>query len=307
MAVESRDTTSTKVLELFCGIGGCAAALNGRTRIVAAVDQNRAALRAYAANFAHPTYPLVVESIPDRTWRAWNADVWWMSPPCQPFTRRGQRRDLDDPRTQGLAAVFARVAVLRPPVIALENVTGFAGSRAHGMVREVLDRAGYVTRETTLCPTELGLPNRRPRFYLLASLAPLPDWPPRHGPAVTLADLLDPAPAPGLQCPADLERRYGGALSVVDATDPQAATACFTSAYGRSIVRSGSYLRTASGLRRFSPGEILRLLDFPRAYRLPDDVPPASAWPLVGNSVSVRAVAWLLQPVIALPAARGTS
>jgi site-specific DNA-cytosine methylase len=287
-----------RVLELFCGIGGCAAALGDRATIVAAVDQNRHALSVYSTNFTHPTYPLVVESIPDHTWGAWDADVWWMSPPCQPFTGRGRRRDLDDPRTRGFTAVFARVATLRPRVVALENVVGFAGSRAHQLARDALDRAGYMTRETTLCPTELGLPNRRPRFYMLASRGALSDWPPREGPRVALQDILDPTAVPELWCAPDLERRYDGAINAVDATDPGACTTCFTSAYGRSIVRSGSYLRTTSGLRRFSPGEIVRLLDFPSAYRLPADIPLAAAWPLVGNSVSVRAVSWLLHGII---------
>jgi site-specific DNA-cytosine methylase len=288
----------TKVLELFCGIGGCAAALGDNVQIVGAVDQNRRALAAYEANFPHPVHPHVVESIPDRSWLAWNADVWWMSPPCQPFTGRGQRRDLDDPRTRGLAAVFARLAAFRPRVVALENVLGFAGSRAHQLARDVLDRAGYTTRETTLCPTELGIPNRRPRFYLLASREALPGWSLRQGPPVALKDMLDTQPSPALWCDPELERRYAGALHVVDATDSTACTACFTSAYGRSIVRSGSYLRTRTGLRRFSPHEILRLLGFPSTYQLPSAITPSEGWPLVGNSVSVRAVTWLLRPIL---------
>jgi site-specific DNA-cytosine methylase len=296
-----------RVLELFCGIGGCAAALNDRAQIIAAVDQNRRALVSYQSNFAHPTYPHVVESIPERTWLEWDADVWWMSPPCQPFTGRGRRRDLDDARTRGLVAVLARVAALRPRVVALENVLGFVGSRAHQLVRDVLDRAGYTTRETTLCPTELGLPNRRPRFYLIASQEALGDWPAREGTTVALKDTLDARPAPALWCDPELERRYDGALDVVDAADSIACTACFTSAYGRSIVRSGSYLRTSTGLRRFSPNEILRLLGFPDTYELPTEITPAAAWPLVGNSVSVRAVSWLLRPVLDRAAARTSS
>ena len=50
------------VLELFCGIGGVAAALGNRAQIVAAVDQNRRALSVYAANFAHPTCPAAFRS-----------------------------------------------------------------------------------------------------------------------------------------------------------------------------------------------------------------------------------------------------
>jgi site-specific DNA-cytosine methylase len=53
-------------------------------------------------------------------------------------------------------------------------------------------------------------------------------------------------------------------------------------------------LATAAGLRRFSPREILRLLDFPEDYSLPPDMPREVAWRLVGNSVSVRAVRWVL-------------
>ena len=34
-------------------------------------------------------------------------------------------------------------------------------------------------------------------------------------------------------------------------------THCFTSAYGRSPVRSGSYVSVEGGLRRFSPAEII--------------------------------------------------
>jgi site-specific DNA-cytosine methylase len=162
----------------------------------------------------------------------------------------------------------------------------------------VLDGAGYATRETTLCPTELGLPNRRPRFYLLASREALPDWPAREGPPVELKDVLDTEPSPALWCDPRLEQRYAGALNVVEATDSVACTACFTSAYGRSIVRSGSYLRTGTGLRRFSPREILRLLGFPNTYQLPSEIATVAGWPLVGNSVSVRAVSWVLQPIV---------
>jgi len=91
---------------------------------------------------------------------------------------------------------------------------------------------------------------------------------------------------------------------VVDAAQPGACAACFTSAYGRSVVRSGSYLATPTGLRRFSPQEILRLLDFPDTYRLPPGLPLRAAWPLVGNSLSVRAVRWVLSAMPGIGSAR---
>lgn len=292
--MESPRASRLRVLELFCGIGGCAAALGERAQVVAAVDQNRQALRVYSENFPHPVYPLAVESIPERTWRAWEADLWWLSPPCRPFTTRGRQRDLDDARSRGLVAVLERIAAVRPRYVALENVPGFVGSRAHARLRGLLSDAGYTALEAELCPTELGVPGRRRRYYLVAGRDRLSGWPPRTRTPLRLADLLDATPAPDLWCPPDLAGRYPAALSIVDASNPDACAACFTSAYGRAIVRSGSYLATPTGLRRFSPSEILRLLGFPTGYRLPADVTFARAWPLVGNSLSVDAVRWVL-------------
>ncbi len=227
------------VLELFCGIGGCAAALGSRAHVVAAVDQNRQALAAYALNFAHRTVPQTVDSVPDHQWHAWAADLWWMSPPCPPFTRRGARRDLDDPRARPFLVMLDRIAAVRPRFVAFENVPGFVGSRAHDRLRDTFDRCDYSVRETLLCPTELGLPNRRQRFYLVAGLDDLAPWPVRSGPRRLLSGLLDPEPGSDLWCEPALALRYRGALNIVDANDPAACAACFTSAYGRSPVRSG--------------------------------------------------------------------
>lgn len=286
-----------RVLELFCGIGGVAAALGPSARVAAAIDQHRLALEVYRANFAHPTWPRAVESIPEADVRACQADLWWLSPPCTPFTRRGLGRDLDDPRARGLVAAVEMAVKVRPRYLALENVAGFATSRARAWVRSAVERAGYDVRETLLCPTELGVPNRRLRFYLVAGLDALAPWPARTGRPLALADVLDPAPAADLWCDPTLAVRYAGALHIVDPGHPRACAACFTSAYGRSPVRSGSYLATRAGLRRFSPAEILRLLDFPAGFRLPAGLSLSVGWRLAGNSVSVRAVRWVLRAV----------
>jgi len=59
--------------------------------------------------------------------------------------------------------------VIQPPYVALENVPGFERSLSHSLLLDVLDHAGYAVRERWLCPTELGVPNMRRRYYLLAS------------------------------------------------------------------------------------------------------------------------------------------
>ena len=175
-------------------------------------------------------------------------------------------------------------------------------------------------------PVRLGWPNRRPRYYLLAEQSPrsphqgllaevarpkqntapaaiAPAGAIRAQPDIPvptrIQDLLDPTPCLSLRLDRDFLRRYGQAMHVVAAEDPAAVTRCFTSAYGRSPVHCGSYLREAGDagvIRRFSPHEILRLLGFPPGYVLPPDLSTRRAWSLVGNSLSVPIVQLLLTP-----------
>jgi hypothetical protein len=152
-------------------------------------------------------------------------------------------------------------------------------------------------RETLLCPTELGVPNQRRRYYLLAGRDVLAAWPAREGCPLRVSDVLEHAPPADVMCDPSPSAGYRHALNVVDPQSPEARTSCFTSAYGRSPVRSGSYLATPDGLRRFTPAEILRLLDYPTGYALPPGLPVSTGWRLAGNSVSVRAVRWVLSGI----------
>lgn len=310
-----------RVLELFCGIGGCAAALGERADIVTAVDINQVALSVYRHNFRHPVQVRTIESLPAGVCREYEADLWWMSPPCQPYTVRGQRLDVRDPRAESLLTVIERIAQIQPRYVALENVPGFLGSRAHQRLRATLDAHGYDVQEQILCPTQLGVPNRRRRFYLVAgrsgSLCELTsgDWhaagdapsgrrseartsdEPRRPWQFTVRQILDAEPAEPLWAPDGLLDRYRTAIHVLDPEDACAESHCFAASYGRSIVHSGSYLATPRGVRRFSPQEILRLLCFPPGFCLPGSLTLRKAWEVAGNSLSVAAVRHVLAAI----------
>ncbi len=282
-----------RVLELFCGIGGCAAALGDAASIVAAVDINHNALKAYGHNFSHTRMACSIESIPTETLQHWQTDLWWLSPPCQPYTKRGQRRDLEDPRAASLLALIPRIGEVRPAYVALENVPGFRHSRVYDRLMTQLRLRGYTVRESSLCPTDLGLPNRRRRFYLVASRKELFSWARPPVDRFSVRSILQKQVDPGLGAPAIVLQKYRQAIHVVSRDENQ-ITNCFTSAYGRSYVRSGSYLSEDGRIRRFSPQEILRILGFPSRYRLPPNLSLRQAWPLVGNSLCVPAVRHIL-------------
>ena len=294
-----------RALELFCGIGGFAAAVARlNVRLVGALDTSETALNVYRLNFPHhPARQVDLERISAWQLTALKADLWWLSPPCQPYCERGVRRDLADPRAKSLLRLLEILAVIPegqlPCHLALENVAGFMDSQAHGRLTGLLAERGYQLQERLLCPTQLGVPSRRPRYYLAASRTPLRTLAePSALPSRPLADYLEQLPNPlptGLRLPDDILARFGSGLRLLDPADPDATTTCFTSGYGRSIVNAGSYLRHGDGARYFTPTELARLLDFPATFHFPDELPLRKRWHLMGNSLSIVAVREVLR------------
>ena len=299
--VRSLQCPPRRVLELFAGIGGLAAAWPEAT-IATAIDIDRSAQRIYQQNFSHPFRVAEIESLASEDLLEYSAACWWMSPPCQPFTRRGRGLDLADPRCRALARLVALLGECQPAELALENVVGFDGSQAHRLLLDQLHKLGYHYLSRQLCPSEMGWPNRRPRFYLLASRQPLSSW--RRLPRFdcSLHELIDAAlpaspRAEHYELPQSLVQRYFNALDRVDSHS--STTACFASSYGKSTVRAGSYLAygdLAYGdrrYRRFTPREVARLLGFSDTFRL-DDLTDRAAWKLLGNSLSLPSVRYVL-------------
>jgi site-specific DNA-cytosine methylase len=299
-----------RIVDLFCGIGAVAEATrffqsdttaDGAARsgvaatVVAAIDIDCRLFPSYAANHGVTPRCQTLESIGQVP----GADLWWLSPPCQPYTRRGLRLAERDPRSQALANLIGLMDRDRPAMIALENVPQFAGSDHHRRLVQVLGSAGYSLRADVLCPTQWGVPMRRQRFYLRARRDGR-----RIGPVAidratrSLMSYLDQDAwtDPSLRVSPGLLQQYRTAIDVVEAEDPAAQVACFTSAYGHSPVRAGSYVRCRGGdiVRRFSPAEIARLMGFREHFRWPTELGQRARYRLLGNSLSVTVVRALL-------------
>ena len=164
------------VLELFAGVGGLHYALRRAGvphRVRCAFDVDDSALRVYRHNHCDtPTSGADIVSLSVTQLEAFAADTWLLSPPCQPFTRQGHMLGAADGRTSALLHI---VSLLRdapdgvlPAYLLLENVVGFESSSARAALLSTLLSRSYHTRELWVSPSDVGIPNQRTRYFLLA-------------------------------------------------------------------------------------------------------------------------------------------
>lgn len=287
-----------RTLELFAGIGGLHAACPWLSYEMA-IDINRDSQLVYAKNFTSPYRIRELETVCSKELESYRCELWWMSPPCTPFTRKGNRGDLEDPRSRAFLHLIQCVCDVRPAIVAVENVAGFETSQAYQAMASYWTAAGYTLATFAQCPSNIGWPNRRPRIYVLATLGASPTVQFQTLSAPPLPHLLERSIRDSqhaqLEVPSAILNRFAKAIDIVEADDVAAVSACFGSAYGKSITQSGSYLSTQEGLRRFTPREVANLLGFPADFILPDTLSYRRQWQLLGNSLSLPVVAQLLE------------
>jgi site-specific DNA-cytosine methylase len=281
-----------RVLELFSGIGGWRYALPPSADLMAAYDVSPAANATYSLNHGETPRPRELATIPVKELAELGADTWVLSPPCQPYCRMGLKADVADPRARAFLRLLEILEEAPPERLVLENVEGFLESESHARLVGLLARQGFHLRTFHLCPSTFGVPNLRPRVYLLASRAPIPE---REVPAARpqpLSDYLDAVEEPGLYLAEPVRAKHWMGLDLARPEDTR--TACFIGGYGKRYVGSGSFLVTAQGVRRFSPTEVGRLLGLPDGFRFPQGVSLEKRYKLLGNGLSIPVVRWVL-------------
>lgn len=110
-----------------------------------------------------------IQSISAEELNKLDIDAIFMSPPCQPFTRLGLKKDISDNRVCSLLHILSLIPELKNlKYILLENVKGFEISQMRDELINCMKRCGYSYRELILSPCHFGIPNSRYRYYLLA-------------------------------------------------------------------------------------------------------------------------------------------
>eukprot|EP00752_Nemacystus_decipiens_P006358 g5732.t1 len=205
------------------------------------------------------------------------ADIWLLSPPCQPFCRVGNRMDELDPRSTSFLHLLSLLKTVKNPPshFFLENVQGFDGSHSHRRLLQTLTARGFDVEQYLLSPVQLGIPNTRLRYYCLASkrytdgngrIAAIDESLPQNSPlqlderAVSLrplsefldSSLAGEAAVPLLLSPKDTSHANPN-LRFDVVTMCSTETTTFTKGYGKHAGRAGPVvLLTDDGERRVS-------------------------------------------------------
>jgi DNA (cytosine-5)-methyltransferase 1 len=182
-----------RVVDLFSGCGGlsiglaeAAHALNRPFEPTLAVDLDPVAARTYAANFpsAVTIDDDVAAVLPGRVGsrltpaerhlarRHPDIDVLVGGPPCQGHSDFNNRTRHSDDKNELYATMVRAAEVLEPQHVLIENVPGALNDRQAVVQRtaDALDELGYRVSVGVIDLCEIGVPQRRRRLALMASL-----------------------------------------------------------------------------------------------------------------------------------------
>lgn len=180
-----------RFVDLFAGCGGLSLGLqNAGLNPCFAVEAHADAFATYKANLLDrpdkeyiwpewlpQTEHDIVEVLTNHTGRLeqlrGSIDLIAGGPPCQGFSTNG-RRDPNDPRNRMVESYLSFVDLVSPKMVLLENVRGFTsmeheeGGMYSDYVARSLRHLGYDVWSELISATEWGVPQRRPRFFLVA-------------------------------------------------------------------------------------------------------------------------------------------
>ncbi len=298
--------TKLKALEFFCGIGGFAFAskeFSENLELVGAWDNSEHVIDIYNRNHRSKAVQKNLDAISGHDIAQLDADLWWMSPPCAPYTRRGKQKHLADHRTKSFLALIEIANQVRPKYVLLENVVGFESSSARRALKTRL--TGYGFWDGLICPRQsFGMPNRRKRYYAVAcrDQFELSINPPVASTIQPCSFFLDQDVR--RKVPPEILAKFRKAMLKVDMESTDLSV--FTGAYAKSWVFSGSYLQAGEDIEIFSPREVLNFLGFPSEFEWGEETTARQKYKYVGNSLSIPVVSFLLSEVLKIEASRSS-
>ncbi len=170
-------------VDLFAGVGGFHAALSAYGgQCVYAVEIDREAAAVYHRNWGVDPLGDITNDANDQVMNVPAHDVLTAGFPCQPFSKSGAQRGMDEARGTLYWHILKIIEQRKPTVVVLENVRNLAGPRhlhEWQVIVETLQDQGYRVSETPaifsphlLPPERGGRPQVRERVFVTATRNP---------------------------------------------------------------------------------------------------------------------------------------
>ena len=167
-------------VDLFCGAGGFTEGFKrAGFKTIFATDFDEMAVKTF--KFNHTTVPTAVADITTvnkgfiiNTCESSkiNVDAVIGGPPCQGFSIAGQRIP-EDPKNKLVLEYIRIVSELNPAGFVFENVPGIISMQDGAVLRALefeFERLGYSVKSKILNPVDYGVPQSRPRFFMVGLL-----------------------------------------------------------------------------------------------------------------------------------------
>ncbi|MBD5657250.1 MAG: DNA cytosine methyltransferase [Candidatus Eremiobacteraeota bacterium] len=166
---------SIVAVDLFCGIGGLSLGLqNAGIHVAAGNDLDPACARPYEDNLRVPFIERDVMNLGADELRALFGPaairVLAACAPCQPFSGYTTKRRATDERWRLLLEVLRLALDVRPEILTVENVPRLRQMTIWRTFVESLEGAGYHVTFDVLDASDYGVPQKRRRLVLIASL-----------------------------------------------------------------------------------------------------------------------------------------
>jgi DNA (cytosine-5)-methyltransferase 1 len=283
LSQETSNKLKYKFIDLFAGIGGFHLALHRNDmQCVFASEIDKEARKTYLANhqinpsqFNEDITTISPELIPDH-------DILCAGFPCQPFSQAGYKKGFKDERGNLFSNIRAILEEKKPKSFILENVRHLLkhdNGKTFNIIYSALVDLDYYVEYKVIKATEFGLPQHRPRIYIVGFHNKLLNtakpflFPKEIKLKTTMSDIW------GAECSREIgfTLRVGGKSSPIDDR------------------RNWDGYYVNGQIRRLSPKEGKKMMGFPDSFEFPTS--NSQSMKQLGNSVCVDVVEHIAKEV----------
>jgi DNA (cytosine-5)-methyltransferase 1 len=264
-----------RFVDMFCGIGGFhQAATSYGMKCVFACDVDEEVRRTYNHNYGIMPHGdisrITPKNIPDH-------DIFFAGFPCQPFSIIGNRKGFNDIRGTLFFDIVRILEEKRPRAVLLENVKQLTTHNKGQTLQRIIDALeslGYCVSWTVLNALDFGLPQKRERILIAATLDVYNEflWPKGDKPMKPLQEILEKDPDQKYYVSERIRKRrqeYHSSPHSPGIWHENKAGNIASHPYSCALRAGASYnYLLVDGIRRLTQREMLRLQGFPDSFEI---------------------------------------